>query len=106
MEEQQKQFKLSEVIILIVITLIIGFIIGLSLFKVALEKKDIKTNNDQELKKFIDNYNYIVDNYYGELDKKELIDKAISGMLESIDDPYTTYIDEESSNSFATTREG
>lgn len=106
MEEQQKQFKLSEVIILIVITLIIGFIIGLSLFKVALEKKDIKTNNDQELKKFIDNYNYIVDNYYGELDKKELIDKAISGMLESIDDPYTTYIDEESSNSFATTLEG
>lgn len=106
MEEQQKQFKLSEVIILIIITLIIGFIIGLSLFKVALEKKDIKTNNDQELKKFIDNYNYIVDNYYGELDKKELIDKAISGMLESIDDPYTTYIDEESSNSFATTLEG
>ena len=106
MEDQQKQFKLSEVIILITITLIIGFIIGLSLFKVALEKKDIKANNDQELKKFIDNYNYIVDNYYGELDKKELIDKAISGMLESIDDPYTTYIDEESSNSFATTLEG
>ena len=106
MEEQQKQFKLSEVIILITITLIIGFIIGLSLFKVALEKKDTKVNNDQELKKFVDNYNYIVDNYYGELDKKELIDKAISGMLESIDDPYTTYIDEESSNSFATTLEG
>ncbi len=107
MEEQQKEFKLSEVIVLIIITLIIGFIIGLSLFKVAIEKKNIKVNNnDQELKKFIDNYNYIVENYYGDLDKKELIDKAISGMLESIDDPYTTYIDEESSNSFATTLEG
>ena len=106
MEEEKKEFKLSEVIVLIVITLIIGFIIGLSLFKVVLEKKDIKTNNDEELKKFIENYNYIVDNYYGDLDKKELIDKAISGMLESIDDPYTTYIDEESSNTFATTLEG
>lgn len=108
MEENKKQFKLSEVITLIIITLIIGFIIGLSLFKVALENKEtiaIK-NNDQELKKFIDNYNYIIDNYYGELDKKELIDNAISGMLESIDDPYTTYIDESSSNTFSTTLEG
>lgn len=108
MEETQKQFKLSEVIVLIIITLIIGFIIGLSLFKVALEKKDnISINsNDKELKKFVDNYNYIVNNYYGDLDKKELIDNAISGMIESIDDPYTTYIDEESSNTFSTTLEG
>lgn len=108
MEETQKQFKLSEVIVLIIITLIIGFIIGLSLFKVALEKKDnIAINsNDKELKKFVDNYNYIVNNYYGDLDKKELIDNAISGMIESIDDPYTTYIDEESSNTFSTTLEG
>lgn len=108
MEETKKQFKLSEVIVLIIITLIIGFIIGLSLFKVALEKKDnIAINsNDKELKKFVDNYNYIVNNYYGDLDKKELIDNAISGMIESIDDPYTTYIDEESSNTFSTTLEG
>lgn len=108
MEETKKQFKLSEVIVLIIITLIIGFIIGLSLFKVALEKKDnISINsNDKELKKFVDNYNYIVNNYYGDLDKKELIDNAISGMIESIDDPYTTYIDEESSNTFSTTLEG
>lgn len=108
MEENKKQFKLSEVVILIIITLIIGFIIGLSLFKVALENKDtiVSKNNDKELKKFIDNYNYIVDNYYGELDKKELIDNAISGMIESIDDPYTTYIDESSSNTFSTTLEG
>ena len=108
MEETQKQFKLSEVIVLIIITLIIGFIIGLSLFKVALEKKDNITinSNDKELKKFVDNYNYIVNNYYGDLDKKELIDNAISGMIESIDDPYTTYIDEESSNTFSTTLEG
>ncbi len=103
--ETSKQFKLSEVIILIIITLVIGFIIGLSIFKVAIEKDNV-TYNDKELKKFIDNYNYILDNYYGELDKKELIDHAISGMIESIDDPYTTYIDENSSNTFSTTLEG
>ena len=103
----KKQFKLSEVIILICITLIIGFILGVSILKVFYEKDDNKKySNDQYLSKFIENYNYIVDNYYGDLDKDKLIDSAISGMLSSIDDPYTTYIDSESSNTFNTTLEG
>lgn len=104
-EETKKEFKLSEIIILIIITLIIGIIIGISLFKVLIDKKN-SANEDKELKKFVDNYNYILNNYYGELDKKELIDNAISGMIGSIDDPYTTYLDESSSNSFSTTLEG
>lgn len=107
-EDLKKQFKLSEVIVLIIITLTIGFIFGLSIFKMISENQsDTKTKiKDEELTQFIETYNYIVDNYYGELDKKELIDNAISGMLESIDDPYTTYIDESSSNIFNTTLEG
>lgn len=104
----KKQFKLSEVIILIVITLIIGFILGLSIFKVMYEDEDgiIAYNNDEYLSRFVDNYKYIVDNYYGDLDKGNLIDNAIAGMVGSIDDPYTTYIDENDSNTFNTTLEG
>lgn len=103
----KKQFRLSEVVILIVITLIIGFILGLSIFKVMYENdQNILSVNDEYLSKFIDNYNYIVSNYYGDLDKNDLIDSAISGMLDAIDDPYTTYIDENDSNSFNTTLEG
>ena len=107
-EEQLKQFKISEVLSLIIITLVIGFILGLSIFKVINEKKDIKRNNinDPELNKFVDNYKYIIENYYGELDKNKLIDGAISGMLETIDDPYTTYLDDSTSNVFSTTLEG
>lgn len=103
-----RQFKLSEVVILIVVTLIIGLILGLSIFKVICSKSDndISVSKDEYLSKFIDNYNYIVDNYYGDLDKNKLIDSAISGMLDSIGDPYTTYIDEGDSNSFNTTLEG
>lgn len=103
-----KQFKLSEVIILIVVTLIIGMILGLSIFKVLSTGDGViyNSSDDEYLSKFIENYNYIVDNYYGDLDKNKLIDSAISGMLDSIDDPYTTYIDESSSNSFNTTLEG
>jgi len=103
----KKQFKLSEVIILICITLVIGFILGVSILKVFYEKDDTrKYSNDQYLSKFIENYNYVIDNYYGDLDKDKLIDSAISGMLSSIDDPYTTYIDSETSNTFNTTLEG
>jgi len=103
----KKQFRLSEVVILIIITLIIGFILGLSIFKVMYDKKNISVyKNDEYLSKFIDNYNYIINNYYGELDKDKLIDEAIAGMIGSIDDPYTTYLDSDDSNSFNTTLEG
>lgn len=103
-----KQFKLSEVIILIVVTLFIGLILGLSIFKVLYSKDNgsVLVSKDEYLSKFIENYNYIVDNYYGDLDKNKLIDSAISGMLDSIGDPYTTYIDEDASNNFNTTLEG
>lgn len=104
--EKGKFFKLSEVMLLILITTIIGFILGLSVFKIM--ENDIQQENEtpDELLRFIDNYNYITSNYYGELDKDELISSAISGMLESIDDPYTTYIDDTDSNVFNTTLEG
>ena len=103
-----KHFRLSEVIILIFITLIIGFILGLSVFKVMYEKRNSGGlySNDEYLSKFIDNYNYIVNNYYGELDKNKIIDDAIAGMIDSIDDPYTTYFDSDDSNSFNATLEG
>lgn len=105
-EINKKQFNLSEVIVLIVITLIIGLILGVSIFKVLSDDKVKDYSKDAYLSKLVDNYNYIVDNYYGELDKDKLVDSAISGMLDSIDDPYTTYIDSSDSNSFNTTLEG
>lgn len=53
---------------------------------------------NKELQKFIEQYNYILDNYYGEIDKEQLIADAISGMLSSLD-PYSTFIDDESNRS-------
>lgn len=101
----RKQFRLSEILILILITLIIGFILGLSVFKVMYDR-DTDDNQDKFLSKFVDNYNYITSNYYGDLDKNKMIDSAIEGMLESIDDPYTTFFDDGDSNSFNATLDG
>lgn len=107
-DDAKRQFKLSEVIILIVITLIIGFIFGLSIFRIQLDsgKRNNRYSEDGYVSKFIDNYDYIVNNYYGDLDKDKLIDSAIAGMLDSIDDPYTSYIDENSSNTFNISLQG
>ena len=101
----RKQFRLSEILILILITLIIGFILGLSVFKVMYDR-DTDDNQDKFLSKFVDNYNYITSNYYGDLDKNKMIDSAIEGMLESIDDPYTTFFNDGDSNSFNATLDG
>ena len=106
-DDTKRQFKFSEIIILIIITLLIGFILGLSIFKVMHEKEDSNiASTDEYISKFVDNYNYIVNNYYGDLDKEKLIDEAIAGMINSVDDPYTSYIDGENSNVFNTTLDG
>lgn len=54
----------------------------------------------KELNKLIDTYDTITTNYYGDIDKKELIDASINSMLESIDDSYTDYNDKENTKSF------
>lgn len=56
--------------------------------------------NSKELNKLLEAYNTINNKYYGNLDKDKLIESAIDGMLSSVSDPYTTYIDSEAAESF------
>lgn len=94
------QYKPVEVIILIVSTAIICFIAGW-LLSVKFDNKNVKTiNNKDELADFLEAYDTIVKNYYGEVDKNALIKGAIEGMIDSLGDINTTYIDDESSNNF------
>lgn len=101
-----KTFKIYEVFILIFLTSIVSFILGMLVFDRNKEEFNNNCILSPEISKFIDNYNYIVDNYYGELDKDKLISSAISGMLDGVGDPYTTYINDDSSNVFNTSLEG
>lgn len=104
------KFSIKEVIILIVITAVVslaaGFVVTSRLYKDKnSDNENISVNNDN-LETFIKNYNYIIDNYYGEYDEKELIDAALAGVLETLGDPYTTYIDENSVDNFNIQLEG
>ena len=75
-------FKTKEVVLLLVLTAIISLAMGgIVTYNVVLKGEKV----DDELQEFITNYDYIVDNYYGDVDKTELVDSAIAGMLSTLD---------------------
>lgn len=96
------KFSIKEVIVLIVITAAVSLATGFAITSRLLEdkKSDTVVTDNENLDTFIKNYNYIIKNYYGEYDEQKLLDAALAGVLQELDDPYTTYIDENSVNNF------
>ncbi len=87
-------FKTKEVVILLLFTAVIGLVMGgVVTYNVSLKGERV----DDELQEFIENYDYVVDNYYGDVDKTQLIDSAIAGMLNSLD-KNSTYVGGSDSN--------
>ena len=75
-------FKTKEVVCLLLVTVVVSLVMGgLVTYNVILKGAKV----DDELQEFIENYDYVVDNYYGNVDKNKLIDSAIAGMLSSLD---------------------
>ena len=75
-------FKTKEVVILLLLTTVISLAMGgIVTYNIVLKGEKV----DDELQEFITNYDYIVDNYYGDVDKTELVDSAIAGMLSTLD---------------------
>ena len=99
-----KAFSTSETIVLVIISLIVGLSIGF--LNNNRETRVNKTIEDKYLNEFIKNYNYVLDNYYEDVDKESLINSAIAGMMKSLNDPYSVYIDENQSNNFSITLNG
>lgn len=87
-------FKTKEVVILLLFTAVIGLVMGgVVTYNVSLKGERV----DDELQEFIENYDYVLDNYYGDVDKTQLIDSAIAGMLNSLD-KNSTYVGGSDSN--------
>ncbi len=88
------EFNLVEVIIIILITTaLVSVASGIIVFK-NYDKLTPLNNvlDNRSSNEIIDNYNDILENYVGEVDKNDLIDAAIKGMYDLLDDEYTTYI--------------
>lgn len=94
----KNSFNTIEVVVLVIISVIVSLTIG-SIVTSKLNKNKI-TKTDKELEKFISTYNEVIDNYYMDVDKKDLINDAIKGMLNSLEDDYSYLIDEDESDNF------
>jgi len=93
------EFSLIEVIIIILVTaLLVSVVSGVIVFR-NYDKLSVKSNSsNRESSEIIEHYNYILDNYVGDVNKSELIDAAINGMYNYLGDEYTTYIDKSSTD--------
>lgn len=103
--QSKKVFSTLETILLVVMALIIGLSIGVLFNNRKITTKNINTK-DEYLNEFIKNYNYITNNYYDKINKEDLINNAIAGMMESLDDPYSVYFDEDETDNFTISLNG
>lgn len=92
--KEKPAFKTKEVIFLLLLTALVGLLMGgLVTYNIILKEN----NTDENLKQFIENYEYITNNYYGKVDKSKLIQSAIEGMLTTLD-KNSSYVGNTSSN--------
>lgn len=90
-------FFTSEVLALLVITMLVSLLMGgIVTYKILTSGSQFV---DNELQEFIRNYDYIIDNYYDDIDKEELLDAALEGMLDTLD-KNSVYLEEDTSDNF------
>ena len=102
--EHKSGFNTIEVLILVLVAIAFGFVVGTGVSFFKQEYKGEKISNS--LQELIAVYNNILDSYYEDIDEQDLVDAAIDGMLNSLDDPYSTYMDEENAETFNETVDG
>lgn len=99
MKKKKKVFSFFDVIVIVVFTSIIMCFLGSALVYKHLGGVNFSLlGSDSNLQEFISAYNNLLDNYYDSLNSSDLIDGAIEGMYSKVDDPYTTYLDENSTS--------
>jgi carboxyl-terminal processing protease len=102
--KEKELYTSKEVIIVMIFSIGIGILMCFGGISIITGKNYLAVTKD--LKKVVDTYYAIVDNYYGELDRDKLIDGAVEGMISSVGDTFTSYSDIDSTSSFDETING
>lgn len=103
-DKENDLYTSREVVTVMLFSIGIGILLCFGLISLFTGKNYLAVTRD--LKKVVDTYYAIVDNYYGELDKDSLIDGAVEGMISSVGDSFTSYSDTDSAISFNETING
>ena len=99
----KSDFKLYELILFAFLIAIASCILTFVLSYQLNWNNNSNTNNvlkKDDLKEIREVYNVINDSYFEKVDKNKLINGAIDGMLSSLDDPHTNYMDKETTENF------
>ena len=95
-------FKVYELIFFGFVIIIVSALLGAFIFQSFFESDKGNKSNvaKNELEEFEEVYGIINSSYYKDVDKKELIDGAINGMLSSLNDPHTSYFNKAETDNF------
>ena len=102
--DNDSKFSIFEVVIIIFISIVFGIIVGYILTYTRSPLSSVKSNS--KLSEIISTYNSIKDNFYKEIDEDTLVNAAVSGMIGSLDDKYSNYMDSSTTDSFNESVEG
>ncbi|MHC5217571.1 S41 family peptidase [Enterococcus sp. LJL128] len=96
--KKQRQVPYYQYIISIICTAIIVGGGSFILFRSVLQSYIVNQPSEEEnLREVSQLYNSILEDYVGKVDKEELVEGALKGMMESLDDPYSSYLGKEES---------
>ena len=94
---KNKKFHLMEVVALMIIALIFGmFTGGLLMYR----KGTINYGLRKELREFANTYTEILDEYYTDINESGLLEAGINGMVSFLGDPYSVFMDKDTTTAF------
>ncbi|WP_440137442.1 S41 family peptidase [Peribacillus frigoritolerans] len=109
-EENQKQpkeagkfIKIKKFTFIMGIFLVIFLTAGITTIALTFGDEKVESlapDKHAEFEKLYTTYDKIKDDYYEEVDEEKLVDGAIKGMIKSLDDPYSAYMDKKEASSF------
>lgn len=106
---EKNTFNLTEVVVVMIVTAMVSLLVGsVATYVIQDQKKCFSStcSTNKELADFISVYDEIVGDYYEEVDKESLVNAAIKGMLDSLGDNYSDYMDKDTADSFNQSLEG
>ncbi|MDM5359258.1 S41 family peptidase [Peribacillus sp. ACCC06369] len=102
-KEAGKFIKIKKFTFIMGIFLVIFLTAGITTIALTFGNEKVESiapDKHSEFEKLYSTYDTIKDNYYEEIDQDKLVDGAINGMIKSLDDPYSAYMDKKEASSF------
>lgn len=96
---EKNKFNTIELFLIFIMALALGLLIGEMIFSnTSTNSLTKKTNN--EIKEIENVYNSLIEEYVGKVNKEELKEAAIEGMISHLEDKYSIYYNKEESKQF------